>query len=48
MKIYLKLDVLLLCDIWIHFNKLCLKHYGLCPGNYLTLPGLSYDAALKK
>ncbi len=25
-----------------------MKDFGLCPSNYLTLPGLSYDAALKK
>ena len=44
---YLKLDVMLLCDIYINFRELCLYNYELCPDNYLTLPGLSNDACIK-
>ena len=48
MELYLKLDVMLLCDIWLNFRKLCIENYQLSPDNYYTLPGLSFDAALRK
>ena len=44
---YLKLDVMLLCDIWLNFRELCAKNYGLSPDNYLTLPGIANDCAIK-
>ena len=44
---YLKLDVLLLCDIYLNFRDLCINNYKLSPDNYLTLPGLSNDTCLK-
>ena len=48
MELYLKLDVMLLCDIWLNFRKLCIENYNLSPDNYYTLPGIAFDAALRK
>ena len=45
--LYLKTDVLLLCDIFEKFIDVCLKDYGLDPGDYYSSPGLSWDAMLK-
>jgi hypothetical protein len=44
---YLKLDVLLLCDIFESFRDLCLTAYGLDPCYYYTAPGMSFDCMLK-
>lgn len=45
--IYLKTDVLLLCDVFENFRKKCLENYKLDPAHYYTSPGLSWDAMLK-
>ena len=45
--LYLKTDVLLLCDVFGEFISVCLKDYGLEPCHYFSLPGLSWDAMLK-
>ena len=45
--LYLKTDVLLLCDVFEKFIGLCLKDYGLDPCQYFSSPGLSWDAMLK-
>ena len=45
--LYLKTDVLLLCDVFGKFISVCLKDYGLDPSHYHNLPGLSWDALLK-
>ena len=44
---YLKTDVLLLCDVFEKFIKVCLEYYCLNPCHYFSLPGLSWDAMLK-
>ncbi|XP_050530602.1 uncharacterized protein LOC126899602 isoform X2 [Daktulosphaira vitifoliae] len=44
---YLKLDVLLLCDVLESFRDICLKTYGLDPNYYYTAPGMSFDCMLK-
>ena len=44
---YLKTDVLLLCDVFEKFIDACLKDYGLDPCHYYISPGLSRDAMLK-
>ena len=44
---YLKTDVLLLCDVFERFSKTCLGYYSLDPSHYFSSPGLSWDAMLK-
>ena len=44
---YLKLDVLLLADVFQAFRKLSLEIYGLDPAHFYTLPSLSWEACLK-
>ena len=45
--IYLKSDVLLLSDVFEEFRDECLSTYQLDPAHYFSLPGFSWDAALK-
>ena len=44
---YLKCDVLLLCDVFERFIDVCLKYYGLDLCHYFSSPGPSWDAMLK-
>ena len=46
--LYLRTDVLLLCDIFKEFRNVCLENYELDPAWYFTSPGLAWDASLKK
>ncbi len=48
LELYLKCDILLTCDCFERFRSKSLCDYDLDPGNYLTLPALSWDAALLK
>ena len=45
--LYLKTDVLLLCDVFEKFVSLCLSYYNLDPCYYFSSLGLSWDAMLK-
>ena len=45
---YLKKDVLLLTCVFEKFIKTCLEFYGLDPCHYISSPGVSWDAMLKK
>ena len=45
--IYLKTDVLSLCDVFEKFINVCVKDYGLDSCHYFRSPGLSWDAMLK-
>jgi len=45
---YLKIDVLLLCDVFENFRDVCMKAYSIDPAFYYTAPGMSFDCMLKK
>ena len=45
--LYLKTDVLLLCDVFEKFINVSLKNYGLDPSHYFSSPAISWDAMLK-
>ena len=46
-NLYLKTDVLLLCDVFEIFIDLCLDYYQLDPCHYFSSPGLNWDKMLK-
>ena len=41
-------DTLLLADVFENFRDMCLKEYELDPSHFLSLPGLAWQACLKK
>ena len=45
--LYLKSDVLLLCDVFEKFISVCMEDYALDPSHYISSPALSWDAMLK-
>ena len=45
--LYLKTDVLLLCDVFERFINASLECYDLDPCHYFSSPGLAWDAMLK-
>jgi len=45
--LHLKIDVLLLADIFENFRNNCDASYCLDPAQYYTLPGFTWDAMLK-
>ena len=46
--LYVRSDTLLLADIFENFRQSCLKNYELDPAHFVSLPGLSWQACLKK
>ena len=41
-------DTLLLADVFENFRNMCIKVYELDPAHFLSLPGLAWQACLKK
>ena len=46
--LYVQSDTLLLADVFENFRDMCIKVYQLDPAHFLSLPGLSWQACLKK
>ena len=46
--IYVQSDTLLLADVFNNFRDICIKEYELDPAHFLLLPGLAWQACLKK
>ena len=46
--LYVQSDSLLLADVFENFRNKCLKVYELDPAHFLSLPGLAWQACLKK
>ena len=47
MTAYLKLDIVLLADVYEQFRKMSLSQDGLDPVHFVSLPGLSFMSAFK-
>ena len=46
--LYVQSDTLLLANVFNNFRDMCLKEYELDPAHFLSLPGLAWQACLKK
>ena len=46
--LYVQSDTLLLADVFEKFRDMCIKKYELDPAHFLSLPGLAWQACLKK
>ena len=46
--LYVQIDTLFLADVFENFRDICLKEYELDPAHFLLLPGLAWQACLKK
>ena len=46
--LYIQTDTLLLADVFEKFRDTCIEIYGLDPSHFLSLPGLAWQACLKK
>ena len=46
--LYLRIDTLLLADVFENFRNACLSNYELDPIHFVSLPGLAWQACLKK
>ena len=46
--LYVRSDTLLLAYIFENFRQSCLKNYELDPAHFVSLPGLAWQACLKK
>ena len=45
---HVKSDALLLADVFENFRDMCIKEYELDPAHFVSLPGLAWQACLKK
>ena len=46
--LYVQIDTLLLADVFENFRDMCIKVYELDPAHFVSLPGLAWQAWLKK
>ena len=46
--LHVKRDTLLLADVFENFRDMCIKVYELEPAHFVSLPGLAWQACLKK
>ena len=46
--LYVQNDTLLLADVFENFRDICIKVYELDPAHFVSLPGLAWEACLKK
>ena len=46
--LYVQSDILLLADVFVNFRNTCHEVYELNPAHFLSLPGLAWQACLKK
>ena len=46
--LYMQSDTLLLAAVFNNFRDMCIKEYELDPAHFLSLPGLAWQACLKK
>ena len=46
--LYVRCDTLLLADVFEKFRDTCIEIYGLDPSHFLLVPGLAWQACLKK
>ena len=46
--LYVQSDTLLLADVFENFKNMSLKEYELDPAHFVSLPGLAWQACLKK
>ena len=46
--LYVQSHTLLLADVFENFRNTCVKVYKLDPAHFLSLPGLAWQACLKK
>ena len=46
--LYVQMDTLLLADVFENLRDMCIKEYELDPAHFLSLPGLAFQACLKK
>ena len=47
-NLYVSSDTLLLADVFENFINMYIKMYELDPAHFLSLPGLAWQACLKK
>ena len=46
--LYVQIDTLLLVDVFENFRNKCIEIYELDPNHFLSVPGLAWQACLKK
>ena len=46
--LYLRIDVILLANVFESFRHVCLDNYGLDPAHFYMVPGLAWEACLQK